>query len=140
VKGRPTAAQLAALAGGVRLADGVSAPARVRPLTLREHKAWIEISVTEGKNREVRRMCEAVGLPVEKLIRVALGPLRLGKLPPGAWRTLDAEEVAALHAELRQRPSTAARTRVAPTENRRARNLGSGDRRARKRSVRSERR
>ncbi len=140
VKGRPTAAQLAALASGVRLADGVSAPARVRPLTLREHKAWIEISVTEGKNREVRRMCEAVGLPVEKLIRVAFGPLRLGKLLPGAWRALDADEVAALHSTLRQRPRTTERTRAPEIDGRRPRNPGSGARHPRKRSIRSERR
>src|SRR5262249_10443276 len=89
VKGHPQAAQLATLAQGVRLPDGVTGPAYVRILTARENKAWIEITLAEGKHREVRRMCDAVGLPVEKLVRVALGPLKLGKLPVGAWRHLE---------------------------------------------------
>jgi 23S rRNA pseudouridine2605 synthase len=101
VKGHPAAAQLTALATGVRMPDGVTAPASVRVLTAREHKAWLEITLAEGKNREVRRMCEAVGLPVEKLVRVALGPLKLGKLSVGAWRYLESDEVAKLRAAVR---------------------------------------
>jgi 23S rRNA pseudouridine2605 synthase len=93
VKGKPEPAQLAALSKGVRLPDGMTAPAFVRVIAGREHKAWIEITLTEGKHREVRRMCDAVGLPVEKLVRVALGPLKLGKLPVGAWRYLEDAEV-----------------------------------------------
>lgn len=114
VKGRPTAEQLGALSSGVRLPEGVTAPARVRRLTQSEHKAWIEITLAEGKNREVRRMCEVVGLPVEKLVRVALGPLRLGKLPAGAWRHLDAAEVATLHAAVRAAEHGTAAARSAP--------------------------
>ena len=98
VKGHAEPPQLAALAGGVRLPDGVSAPATVRIVEAREHKTWLSITLSEGKNRQVRRMCEAVGLPVEKLVRVALGPLKLGHLPPGAWRHLEPDELAALRA------------------------------------------
>jgi 23S rRNA pseudouridine2605 synthase len=68
----------------------------VRVLEASERKTWLAITLAEGKNRQVRRMCEAVGLDVEKLVRVALGPLKLGKLPAGAWRHLEPEEVAAL--------------------------------------------
>jgi 23S rRNA pseudouridine2605 synthase len=97
VKGRPDAAQLTALARGVRLAEGVSGPAAVRVLEASERKTWLSITLAEGKNRQVRRMCDGVGLDVEKLVRVALGPLKLGKLPAGAWRHLEPDEVAALH-------------------------------------------
>jgi 23S rRNA pseudouridine2605 synthase len=104
VKGHPAPDQVAALARGVRLPDGVTGPASVRILTAREHKAWLEIILAEGKNREVRRMCEAVGLPVEKLVRVALGPLKLGKLPVGAWRHLEPHELDKLQAAVRSAP------------------------------------
>ena len=117
VKGHPEPAQLAALAAGVRLPDGVSGSAYVRVLTAREHKAWIEITLAEGRNREVRRMCEAVGLPVEKLVRVALGPLKLGKLAVGAWRHLEPEEVAKLRraaSEGRRPVGALPATRTAP--------------------------
>jgi 23S rRNA pseudouridine2605 synthase len=105
VKGRPEPAQLSTLARGVRLSDGVSAPATVRVLEASERKTWLSITLAEGKNRQVRRMCEAVGLSVEKLNRVALGPLTLGKLPSGAWRHLDADELAALQAATRPAPA-----------------------------------
>jgi 23S rRNA pseudouridine2605 synthase len=108
VKGQPSAAQLTALARGVRLADGVSAPAEVRVLEARDRKAWLAITLAEGRNRQVRRMCEAVGLSVEKLTRVALGPLKLGKLPLGAWRMLDGREVAMLRAAV-QKPEPSPR-------------------------------
>lgn len=97
VRGVPQAGQLAALVRGVPLPDGTTAPAEVRLVESSPKKAWISVTVAEGKNRQVRRMCDAVGLPVEKLERVAYGPLRLGKLPPGAWRYLEPEEVDRLH-------------------------------------------
>ena len=115
VKGRPEAAQLTALARGVRLAEGVSGPAAVRVLEASERKTWLSITLAEGKNRQVRRMCDGVGLDVEKLVRVALGPLKLGKLPAGAWRHLEPDEVAPLRgasapcAARRHRPNRAAR-------------------------------
>lgn len=58
--------------------------------------SWLEIALSEGKNRQIRRMCEAVGHPVETLIRVAFGAIELGDLAPGALRELAASEVAAL--------------------------------------------
>jgi len=72
------------LAEGVHLEDGPTAPAEVRRLGERE----IELVLREGRNRQVRRMTAAVGLPTLRLVRVALGPWQLGALPPGQWRTM----------------------------------------------------
>ncbi|MGE0519649.1 MAG: pseudouridine synthase [Candidatus Binatia bacterium] len=110
VKGRPDPAQLETLTSGVRLEDGTTAPADVRVIESSPRKTWLSIALAEGKNRQVRRMCEAVGLPVEKLTRVAYGPLKLGKLPPGAWRFLQPEEVERLRQPAR-RAATRARAR-----------------------------
>lgn len=85
---------LASLRRGVRLRDGVTGPARVRRLAADE----IELTIREGRNRQVRRMCEAVGHPVLELTRVAFGPLRLGDLPQGAHRPLSGAEIDRLRA------------------------------------------
>jgi 23S rRNA pseudouridine2605 synthase len=83
---------LRALRAGVELDDGPSLPARVE----RVAADALEITIREGRKRQVRRMCEAVGHPVRRLQRVRFGPLELGSLPEGACRTLTAEEVRAL--------------------------------------------
>jgi 23S rRNA pseudouridine2605 synthase len=85
---------LRALREGVRLEDGVTAPARVRRLGGDE----IELTIHEGRNRQVRRMCEAIGHPVQSLVRVRFGPLSLGDLQPGAHRRLREAEVERLRA------------------------------------------
>jgi len=74
---------------GVELEDGRTSPARARQL----RSGLIELSIAEGRNRQVRRMCEAVGHRVVALERVAFGPLRLGSLPPGDSRALSSAEV-----------------------------------------------
>jgi 23S rRNA pseudouridine2605 synthase len=87
---------LRALRGGVQLEDGPTAPAQVRRLlpTRRTGEGEeLELTIREGRNRQVRRMCEAVGYPVLALRRVAFGPLRLGSLQPGAHRRLGEEEL-----------------------------------------------
>jgi 23S rRNA pseudouridine2605 synthase len=91
---RPPVSQRAVreLRAGVRLEDGLTAPARVRRLT----PDTIEITIHEGRNRQVKRMCEHVGHPVRSLARVAFGPVRLGDLPSGGHRPLTASEVDAL--------------------------------------------
>lgn len=75
-------------------------PPRLR--LVREHgeKQTYEITITEGRNRQIRRMCEAAGLRVLRLCRVQEGPLRLGSLPVGKWRYLTQQELAALYAEV----------------------------------------
>jgi 23S rRNA pseudouridine2605 synthase len=79
---------LRALRRGVELEDGMTGPARVTRLGADR----IEVTISEGRNRQVRRMCQAVGHPVLELVRTGFGPLRLGDLAPGAHRPLsDAE-------------------------------------------------
>ena len=80
------------LRAGVELGDGRTAPARVRRLSA----DTVQITIREGRNRQVRRMCEAVGHPVRRLERVAIGGLELGSLRPGAHRRLREPELAAL--------------------------------------------
>lgn len=93
VRGKVLPEQVAQLSKGVSLHDGVSAPAQVRIIDEAERKTWLEITLAEGKNRQVRRMCEGVGLSVEKLSRTAFGPLKLGKLEVGKVRPLSEGEV-----------------------------------------------
>src|SRR5438132_307076 len=80
----PTEDHLEALRRGIRLEDGMTAPARVKVLERLRKNAWVEIELHEGRNREVRRIFETLGYFVEKLIRVRMGPITLGPLPPGA--------------------------------------------------------
>jgi 23S rRNA pseudouridine2605 synthase len=98
VAGVPGAEALRTLRSGVSLDDGQSTrPARVRLLgTPKEGGTWLEIVLTEGKNRQVRRMCAAIGHDVLDLVRVGIGGLGLGELPAGRWRALEADEVALL--------------------------------------------
>ena len=96
LSGTPTEAQLERLRRGVRLDDGMTAPARVRVRKRLKRKAWLCIELREGRNRQVRRMVEAVGHTVERLVRSRFGPIALGTLAPGALRPLSGEEVAAL--------------------------------------------
>ncbi len=92
----PGSAELRRLRQGLKLADGKTKPAYVAPYKKSGNKAWVEFRISEGRNRQVRRMCEAVGLNVEKLRRTALGPLRLGRLAGGGLRRLGTEEIAEL--------------------------------------------
>ena len=87
------------LQAGIRMRRGDWAqPLAVRRLEDRGRYTWLEVVLTEGKNREVRRMIEAVGFKALKLVRTALGPLTLEGLEVGKWRGLTREEVAALRA------------------------------------------
>ena len=89
VEGRPTDGTLRKLAEGVRLEDGMTSPARVRRLA----PSRIEITIHEGRNRQVRRMLETVGHPATRLHRSAYAGLSADDLEPGAWRELTAPEV-----------------------------------------------
>jgi pseudouridine synthase len=85
-------------APGVELEDGLARPKRARVLEEERSKALLEIVMTEGRKREVRRMLGGHGLTVERLARVAYGGVELGDLRQGKWRFLTHEEVGALHA------------------------------------------
>lgn len=91
---------------GVRLLKQAPALAE-RPVPIRMRRtvptAWLEIVLHEGKNRQVRRMTAAVGHPTLRLVRVAIGPLRLGNLPAGSWRAMTAKEERDLDGEVHGR-------------------------------------
>ena len=80
------------LRDGIELEDGMTAPAKVS----QPEPGILRITIHEGRNRQVRRMCEAVGHPVTRLVRVRIGPLRDAQLKPGEWRELDQQELKAL--------------------------------------------
>jgi 23S rRNA pseudouridine2605 synthase len=97
VRGAPSAEILARLRGGIQLDDGLTAPAEVELADTAEGgRQWLRVTLREGRNRQVRRMLAAVGVPVERLVRVRIGSLHLGDLPAGVSRALTADEVAAL--------------------------------------------
>ena len=95
--GTPAPRALRALRQGVELDDGLTAPAEVGVLA----EGVLRLVIHEGRNRQVRRMCDAIGHPVQRLVRTRIGPVRDTTLAPGRWRALSAEEVLALAASAR---------------------------------------
>ena len=93
--------QAAQLAEGVVI-DGVrTAPAQITVLTKEPGRVVLQIVITEGRNRQIRKMCEEVGLEVARLKRMSIGPVRLGMLPPGEWRELTDGEMGSLSSSIR---------------------------------------
>ncbi|MGI9232487.1 MAG: pseudouridine synthase [Woeseiaceae bacterium] len=107
VEGVPTSRQLERLTEGVELKDGLARAesARIKespeglwerspPIRYRANvpDSWIEVTITEGRNRQVRRMTAAVGLPTLRLIRCAIGPWSIDSLTPGAWRQISSRD------------------------------------------------
>lgn len=92
VEGDPSARAIRRLREGVELDDGITAPARAS----RSGPGVLKITIHEGRNRQVRRMCDAIGHPVRRLVRVRIGPLADRSLKPGTWRPLTTDEVRAL--------------------------------------------
>src|SRR6185436_16142217 len=93
VKGQPDAETLLRLSRGIPLDGRRTGPAKMR-IVRRGDNAWIEITIAEGRNRQVRRMFQAVGHPVQRLRRLGYGGVSLGRLPVGGIRPLSAPEVA----------------------------------------------
>lgn len=108
VEGVPSPQALATLTDGVTLTDGPARaveartlpeepalPPRDPPIRVRRHipATWIALTLTEGRNRQVRRMTAAVGHPTLRLVRVAIGQLKLGNLQPGEWRTVGQSDI-----------------------------------------------
>ena len=96
VAGRPDERALKALRDGIELEDGRTAPAKVELLGSAAGASEVRLVIHEGRNRQVRRMLEAVGHFPRDLTRLAVGPVRLGRLKEGGWRTLRDSEVTAL--------------------------------------------
>lgn len=105
VAGEPEPAVLSQLRRGVHLAEGFVKPVEVRIKGKKKNGAILEMVLEEGRNREIRRLLARVGHKVQRLIRVAVGPIRLGELPPGASRLLLPEEVRKLHVAVTDKPS-----------------------------------
>jgi 23S rRNA pseudouridine2605 synthase len=94
VSGMVTPDEYFALAFGVDIGRGESSGrAIVRETRASEKYTWFELTITEGKNRQVRRMCEAISHPVLKLVRIRIGDFELGNLPPGKFKRLDAKDL-----------------------------------------------
>jgi len=101
VRGQPGRQALRALRRGIELEDGKTSPAEVRLIQGEpgpKGTTWLRFILHEGRKRQIRRMCAAVGHPVQRLIRVRTGPLRLGDLRPGASRRLTRQEIKSLQA------------------------------------------
>ena len=94
VAGTPTPAALRRLREGIELDDGVTAPAKASMAA----PGALRLVIHEGRNRQVRRMCDAIGHPVRRLVRTRIGPLTDRRLKPGEWRMLEIDEVRALEA------------------------------------------
>jgi 23S rRNA pseudouridine2605 synthase len=97
VDGVPSRGALRRLREGVDLDDGPTAPAHVQLVQDRGDHAALSIVVHEGRNRQVRRMCDAIGHPVRRLVRTRIGPVTDRRLAPGTWRELRPSEVRALN-------------------------------------------
>jgi 23S rRNA pseudouridine2605 synthase len=92
VEGHPTHKALQRLRAGVELEDGVTCAADVAIMRTDAGGMWLRFVIHEGRKRQLRRMCDTVGYPARRVIRVRMGPLTLGGLPPGKYRPLTAQE------------------------------------------------
>ena len=105
VNGQPNRGALQRLRAGVKLEDGVTAPASVRVDGADERGVWLSIILREGRKHQVRLMCDAVGHSVRRLVRVRIGTLQMGDLEPGKNRALTSQEIAALKKSAAHSPS-----------------------------------
>lgn len=97
-----TEEQMLKFSTGILLDGRKTAPAKIKLLEQQPGRAVVEVVLYEGRNREIRRMCQVLGLEVARLKRVAIGPVKLGMLPQGKFRELSREEIAGLLAESRK--------------------------------------
>jgi 16S rRNA uridine-516 pseudouridylate synthase and related pseudouridylate synthases len=100
VKGVPDAMTIKNLRIGIHLSDGITSPAKVVLFAKTKNNSWVRVTVTEGRNKLIKRMFSAVGHPVLKLKRVTFGPFSLGNLKPGDYIVLPSGEVRKLLHEL----------------------------------------
>lgn len=127
VRPHATEQQILALTNGVVLDDGSKTlPAVIRVAADEPERTVLEMTIREGKNRQIRRMCEAVGLEVIRLRRSALGAVKLGMLQPGQYRELTRQEVAALRAAAARGKAAAAIARNTAANRQRRENAAHG--------------
>lgn len=100
VKGEVSDQAIKQLREGIELSDGLTLPADVVLVDRNKSYSELEITLREGRNRQVRRMCDHLGYPVSRLVRLAVGALQLGGMPPGSWRYIDEAEVKLLKSAL----------------------------------------
>lgn len=110
VAGRPSRETLERLRTGIRLEDGLTAPAQVDVLRREDGDTWLRMILHEGRKRQIRRMADAVGHPVRRLIRVRMGSILLGNLAPGKWRYLSRQEVKQLQEAFKDQTSEVGET------------------------------
>ena len=106
VRGEVTDDKLTTLASGVKIDTGITLPCTVAVLAEEENRTVLEFTIAEGKNRQIRKMCEAVKLQIVRLKRNAVGNIKLGMLKPGEWADLTAEELKGLKALVSSDKST----------------------------------
>jgi 23S rRNA pseudouridine2605 synthase len=93
VEGVPTIDEMNRFMNGLKIEDYITAPAKIKVLKNMGNRSVVEITIYEGRNRQVRKMCESIGHKVRKLNRIRIGKISLGKLNQGQWRYLTAEEI-----------------------------------------------
>jgi len=93
IKGKPTVSEMKSFEAGLKIEDYVTLPAKIRIVKEYQGETLVEIMIREGRNRQVRKMCDAIGHPVVDLMRISVGELQLGDLPIGKWRYLLNKEV-----------------------------------------------
>jgi pseudouridine synthase len=100
VKGIPEDAGIEKLRRGVKLEDGMTAPAKIKKLRPTEKNSWVEMTIHEGRKRQIRRMFETIGHPVLKLKRTRINGIELGDLKSGGYRYLTPEEIRKMKKEI----------------------------------------
>ncbi len=93
IEGMPTQDEISRFEKGLKIKDYITAPSKLRVIEKGEKASLVEITIHEGKNRQVRLMCDVIGHPVRKLKRIAIGNLKLGDLQEGKWRFLTEHEL-----------------------------------------------
>lgn len=93
IEGIPSSEEISRFEKGLKIEDYITAPAKLKIISKKERTCVVEITIHEGRNRQVRKMCEAIGHPVLALKRVSVGKLSLGNLAEGDWRKLSQKEV-----------------------------------------------
>jgi 23S rRNA pseudouridine2605 synthase len=100
VKGSPEEEDIKKLRVGIKLEDGITAPAKLQKIRSTENNIWLEITIHEGRKRQIRRMLEQIGHPVLKLKRIRINGIELGDLKPGEYRYLKPAEISKMKKEV----------------------------------------